>query len=278
MKHVKTHIDQYLRNELSAEDHRRVDSHLTECTECRNYAGWISSLNRLTGETRIEPPQQVVDQLRMRLLAIPEQMAAGEITRQPLRKSHEKTRALPSWISSPAPLLRVAALLLIGVVIGYGFRGGLVTRQPVGLPVDTDVALKSARSGAAMEEASQEPVISELRARVSDLEEALMVTYFARVEAAMSHFVTSANKGELSPMPAETVERLFSVTASLKADCKATNDSRMVRLFGQIELVLMEIDHLGRERDLTGARQVATVIEEEGLLSTLQRLKVSLEE
>ena len=129
-----------------------------------------------------------------------------------------------------------------------------------------------------MEEASQEPVISELRARVSDLEEALMVTYFARVEAAMSHFVISANKGELSPMPAETVESLFSVTASLKADCKSMNDSRMVRLFGQIELVLMEIDHLSREHDLTGARQVATVIEEEGLLSTLQRLKVSLEE
>ena len=278
MNHVKTHIDQYLRNELSAEDHRRVDAHLTECVECRNYAGWISMLTRLAGEARIEPPQQVADQLRMRLLAIPEQMAAGEIIRQPLRRSHVKTSALPSWISSPAPLLRVAAILLAGAVIGYGFRESIVTRQPVSLSTDIADAPKSARSGAAMEEASQEPVISELRARVSDLEEALMVTYFARVEAAMSHFVTSANKGELSPLPAETAERLISVTAGLKADCKALNDSRKVKLFGQIELVLMEIDHLGRERDLTGARQVATVIEEEGLLSTLQRLKVGLEE
>lgn len=278
MKHVKTHIDQYLRNELSAVDHRRVDTHLTECAECRKYADWISRLNRLAGEARIEPPQQVADQLRMRLLAIPEQMATGEITRQPLRRSQEKISALPSWISSPAPLLRVAAILLIGAVIGYGFRESIVTRQPVSLSTDTADAPKSARSGAAMEAASQESVISELQTRVSELESVLMITYFARVEAAMSHFVTSANKGELSPMPAGTAERLLSVTASLKADCKTMNDSRMVKLFGQIELVLMEIDHLNRERDLTGARQVATVIEEEGLLSTLQRLKVGLEE
>ncbi len=278
MKHVKTHIDQYLRNELSAIDHRRVDAHITECAECRNYAGWISRLNRLAGEARIEPSQQVVDQLQMRLLAIPEQMAAGEITRQPLRRSHEKTSALPSWISSPAPLLRVAAILLTGAVIGYGFRESFVTRQPASMSTEIADAMKSARSGSEMEAVSQAPVISELQARVSELENALMITYYARVEAAMSHFVTSANKGELSPMPAETAERLLSVTASLKADCKAMNDSRMVKLFGQIELVLMEIDHLSRERDLTGARQVATVIEEEGLLSTLQRLKVGLEE
>lgn len=278
MKHVKTHIDQYLRNELSAVDHRRVDAHITECAECRNYAGWISRLNRLAGEARIEPSQQVVDQLQMRLLAIPEQMAAGEITRQPLRRSHEKTSALPSWISSPAPLLRVAAILLTGAVIGYGFRESLVTRQPVSMSTEIADAMKSARSGSAMEAVSPAPVISELQTRVSELENALMITYFARVEAAMSHFVTSANKGELSPMPAETAERLLSVTASLKADCKVVNDSRMVKLFGQIELVLMEIDHLSRERDLTGARQVATIIEEEGLLSTLQRLKVGLEE
>lgn len=278
MKHVKTHIDQYLRNELSAVDHRRVDAHITECAECRNYADWISRLNRLAGEARIEPSQQVVDQLQMRLLAIPEQMAAGEITRQPLRRSHEKTSALPSWISSPAPLLRVAAILLTGAVIGYGFRESLVTRQPVSMSTEIADAMKSARSGSAMEAVSPAPVISELQTRVSELENALMITYFARVEAAMSHFVTSANKGELSPMPAETAERLLSVTASLKADCKVVNDSRMVKLFGQIELVLMEIDHLSREQDLTGARQVATIIEEEGLLSTLQRLKVGLEE
>ncbi len=278
MKHVKTHIDQYLRNELSAVDHRKVDTHLAECAECRDYAGWISRLNHLVGEAGIEPPQQVVDQLQMRLLAIPERMSAGEITRQPLRRSPERTTVLPSWISSPALLLRVAAILLTGTVIGYGFRESLVTRQPVSLSTDMADAPKAAGRSAAMEAVSQEPVISELQARVRKLENALMVTYFARVEAAMSHFVTSANEGELSPMPAETTERMLSVTASLKADYKVMNNSRMVKLFGQIELVLMEIDQLSRELDLTGARQVAAVIEEEGLLSTLQRLKVGLEE
>jgi len=278
MKHVKTHIDQYLRHELSAVDQQRVDAHLTECAQCRDYADWITRLNHLTGEARIEPPQQVVDQLQMRLLTIPKKLTDGELTQQSLRRSPEKTSALPTWISSPSPLLRVAAILFMGAVIGYGFRESLVTRQPVSSSADIAEAPKSAGGGAAMEAVSQEPVVRELQARVQELENALKVTYFARVEAAMSHFVTSANKGELSPMPAETAERLLSVTASMKADCKSINDSRMVKLFGQIELVLMEIDQLSRERDLIGARQVATVIEEEGLLSTLQRLKVGLEE
>jgi hypothetical protein len=52
----------------------------------------------------------------------------------------------------------------------------------------------------------------------------------------------------------------------------------MVRLLGQIESVLMEMDRLSSERDLAGARRIATVIQQQGLLPALQRLKVGIDE
>ena len=278
MKHVKTHIDEYLRDELPRAEKERVASHLSGCAECREYADWIGRLNRMAANARVEPPEQLVEELRNDLLALPQKLAAGNITVRPVRLSAQRTISFPAWLASPAPLIRVAALVLIGMVIGYGFWGSPALRKAGSGAGDVTQAPKLARSATEVAAAGQEPAIDELKTRVEELERALLATYLAKVEAAMLHFVTGVAEGELSPLTPETSQNMLSITASLKADSKAMRDIRMARLFGQIESVLMEMDYMCRERDLPGARHVATVIEEEGLLSTLQRLKVGLEE
>ena len=54
--------------------------------------------------------------------------------------------------------------------------------------------------------------------------------------------------------------------------------TKTVNLFGQIEMVLTEIENVMVEENLGNARFIAGIIEEEGLLATLQRIKVGLEE
>jgi hypothetical protein len=64
----------------------------------------------------------------------------------------------------------------------------------------------------------------------------------------------------------------------LKAEHKTADDMRMARLLGQIESVLMEMQRLTEEHDMAGSRHVASLIEEQGLLTTIQRLKVGVED
>jgi len=278
MKHVKTHIDEFLKGELSGADRAHVTAHLESCAECREYADWVKELNRAAAGARIEPPEHLVDELHTRLLALPAKLSEGELRTRTGRSAEPMVTRLPSWLTGPAPLLRVAALILIGIFIGYGFWGGPARRERTGGAGEVAEAPALQRRVAETAAAPREAAVGDLEARVQKLERALLATYFAKVEAAMTHFVTSATEGEISPPSPETTENILSMTASLKADCKTCGDSRMARLYGQIESILLEMDQLSRDRDLSGARYVATVIEEEGLLSTLQRLKVGLEE
>ena len=281
MKHVETtYIDEYLRGELPRAQAERVAAHLKRCPRCRAFADWLGQLNRLAAQVRTEPPEPVVEELHRRLLGLPEQLATGEVIARPAPKPRQQLYRMSLWLRAPAPLLRVAAILLIGVFIGYGIWGRPALREPaIGtIEVAESESPELARPVADMASAPAEPATGQQEARIEELERALLATYFAKVEAAMLHFVTGATEGELAPLAPETTQNMLSLTARLKADCKASRDMRMIRLFGQIESVLMEMDHLSRERDLQGARHVASIIEEEGLLYTLQRFKVSLEE
>lgn len=281
MKHTETtYIDEYLRGELHRAQAERVAAHLKRCPQCRAFADWLGQLNRLAAQVRIEPSEPVVEELHRRLLGLPEQLATGEVIARPAPKPRQQLYRMSLWSRAPSPLLRVAAILLIGVFIGYGIWGRPARREPaIGtIEVAESESPELARPVADMASAPAEPATGQQEARIEELERALLATYFAKVEAAMLHFVTGAAEGELAPLAPETTQNMLSLTARLKADCKASRDMRMIRLFGQIESVLMEMDHLSRERDLQGARHVASIIEEEGLLYTLQRFKVSLEE
>ena len=281
MKHTETtYIDEYLRGELPRAQAERVAAHLKRCPQCRAFADWLGQLNQLAAQVRTEPSEPVVEELHRRLLGLPEQLATGEVIARPAPKPRQQLYRMSLWSRAPAPLLRVAAILFIGVFIGYGIWGRPARREPaIGtIEVAESESPELARSVADMASAPAEPATGQQEARIEDLERALLATYFAKVEAAMLHFVTGAAEGELAPLSPETTQNMLSLTARLKADCKASRDLRMIRLFGQIESVLMEMDHLSRERDLQGARYVASIIEEEGLLYTLQRVKASLEE
>jgi anti-sigma factor RsiW len=229
-------IDQYLRGELTAEEAARVAELLERSDSARAYAEWLEQLGSLTDQARIQPPESVVREMEARLLNLAQEMATGAGPVSEPGAAGRRTLRVPVWLAAPSPLLRAAAVLIVGVLIGYGLWGPQRATEPLG---------------------REAPGVSARKA--ADAPEADAVAASA-------------------PVSEETTRNLLSVAADLKAERKSADDVRMTRLLGQIESVLMEMDRLGRERDLSGARHVASVIEQQGLLSTLQRLKVGLEE
>jgi len=259
--HVETHIDEYLRGELPAEKAAEVERHLASCDRCREHMAWMRTLGELAAEVRIQHPPEIVESLEARLLSLPERLRHEE---RPVRRRPEtRTR----WLR---PALQAAALLLVGLGVGWLARGGSVpgSADPAAPP-----ALRAQQTAAGTARSRE----VELQQRVQELEEALLSTYLTRVEAALMHFVDDAAAGRMLPGNAGTYQDLLSLTANLKADSRSRGEERLGRLYAQVESVLMEIERLCRERDLPGARHVADVIEEQGLLSTLQRMKVGVE-
>ncbi len=234
----------------------------------------------------MSPPGSVVRDMEARLLNLAGEMARGARPAPVSSGAGKRTLRLPIWLAAPSPLLRAAAVLIVGVLIGYGLWGPRRATEPVMREVPGVSARRAAdmpdadavAAAFAPAEEEQRQTLQDLEARIAALERTIQTTYFSKVEAAMLHFVTGAAEGMLTPVSEETTRNLLSVTADLKAERKSADDARMTRLLGQIESVLLEMDRLSRERDLSGARHVASVIEQQGLLSTLQRLKVGLEE
>jgi anti-sigma factor RsiW len=276
MRHVTTQIDEYLRGELTPEQRTAVAAHLEACPECRAHAEWVEHLQGLVRDSRREPPPEVLAGLARRLLAVPREAAARPVG--PARRF--RLPPLPVWRTDPAPLLRAAALVVLGVVVGYGVWG---RRPSVVSPQGLDRTL-AARAPAAEATLTPAPgtaggeAIEALEARVQALEKAIYASHFARVEASMLRFVDGAAEGELAASDPQNWQGLLMVTSNLKAERKSADDVPMVRLLGQIESVLMEMDRLSRERDLAGARRMAAVIQQQGLLPALQRLKVGIDE
>lgn len=283
MKHVEIHIDEYLKGELTRAEAERIAAHLEECARCRQYRVWLEDLDGLTASARMEPPAEVVAGLKTRLAALPGRIDAEEVTVPPMPERTTPLFRTPAWLAYPGPLLKSAAVLILGVLIGYSLwgesdqpviTGSVESVTPVrsmpAAPSDTDPAIRQASLGSSHIEA--------LEARITELERALMITWLARVEATVNHFVTGASEGMVDTTGTGSTNNLLTVAASMKSDAKAAGDTRMVNLFGQIESVLTEIGKVSIERDLDNARFIAGIIEEQGLLNTLQRIKVGLEE
>jgi len=284
MKHIEIYIDEYLKGELSRSEAERVAAHIAECDRCRQYQTWLKGLGEIAGTARLEPPEAVTAELKARLAALPERIDRNEIEAPPVRERSTPLFTTPTWLAYPAPLLKTAAVLLLGVLAGYGIRGGLTGSDPLtGSPLFTESietgTPPATASGLAITPVTMTSSTTEaLEARITELERALMISYLARVEATMTHFVTGTSEGDVADLPAETTSNLLSKTANLKSDAKSVGDNRLVSLFGQIESVLIEIERVMAEQDLATARFIAGIIEEQGLPNTLQRIKVGLEE
>jgi predicted anti-sigma-YlaC factor YlaD len=284
MKHIEIYIDEYLTGELSRSEAERVAEHLAGCEQCRKHETWLKGLGEIADMARMEPPAAVTAELQARLAALPERIDRDEIEVPPVRERTIPRFTTPAWLAYPTPLLKTAALLLLGVIAGYTIWGGSAGDGPlIGSPMFTE-SIETGTPPAAIPGAEITPVTmtssttEALEARITELERALMISYLARVEATMTHFVTGTSEGSVADLPAETTRSLLSKTANLKTDAKTAGDTRMVNLFGQIESVLTEIENVMAEEDLGSARFIAGIIEEQGLLATLQRIKVGLEE
>jgi hypothetical protein len=285
MRRERLNIEEFLRGELSTEGAERVARLLEQDAGARAHAEWLGLLRSLTTGVRTSPPDEVVEGLQARLLSIPGSIEAGEIVVPVGISRPGRVRPMPSWLLYPAPALRVAATLLVGLLIGYGIWGTGSRRSPL-QPAESETFLAEAArapaadvsltgSGSGMRGTTR---LQELESRVEALERSILQAYFSKVEATMLHFITEVADGAVAAPSAANTRNLLSVTANLKAERKSANDVRMTQLLGQIEMVLMEMDRLSRERDLSGAQHVASVISEQGLLSTLQRLRVGVEE
>ncbi len=286
MKHIEIYIDEYLKGELSRSESERVAAHLAECDQCRKYETWLKGLGEIADTARSEPPAAVTAELQARLAALPERIDRDEIEVPPVTERTTPLFTTPAWLIYPTPLLKIAAVLLLGVLAGYSIRGGSTGQDPVtGSPMLTEAmgtgtppAAAPVSGGEITQVTMSSSTTEALEARITELERALMITYLARVEATMTHFVTGTSEGNIALLPAETTRGLLTGTANLKTDAKKAGDTRMVNLFGQIESVLTEIEKVMAEQDLGNARFIAGIIEEQGLLNTLQRIKVGLEE
>lgn len=284
MKHVEIYIDEYLKGELPRSEAERVAAHLSGCDRCRRHAEWLSGLDTLADTARIEPPAEVLAELGARLAALPEWIDREEIDGRSRRERTTPFVKMPVWLAYPTPLLKTAAVLLLGVLAGYGIWGspsqtGTDVKSPAFAEARRMEAPAPAGSGPEVIQASLRGASTEeLEERITRLERTLLITYLARVEATVTYFVTGASEGTVVTLPAEATRNLLAITANLKTDSKAVGDTRMVNLFGQIESVLTEIEKVSAERDLGSARFIAGIIEEHGLLNTLQRIKVGLEE
>ena len=123
MKHVEIYMDEYLKGELSRAEAERVAAHLSGCDQCRSYFEWVKGLDILADAARIEPPAEVLAELETRLADLP-----GEIDREVGETLSERERItplvkMPTWLAYPGPLLKTAAVLLLGVFAGYGIWG-----------------------------------------------------------------------------------------------------------------------------------------------------------
>lgn len=276
--HVEIYLNEYLKGELPRGKAEKVATHLVGCPRCREFAEWLGCLGRMADEACFEPPEDVVLELEASLLALPEHLTSTDFEPRPAPGRIEPIFRMPAWLAYPTPLLRTAALLMLGLLVGYGIWG---TNGERGVDLDLltpteRVAMRSEVSAAPA--ALTGVTAEELETRVVELEKILLISHLARVEATVLHFVTGATENEVAQLSTQATQNLLSVTANLKANAKESGDTRMTRLLGMIEMVLMEIDKICCDQDLTAARHVASVIEEQGLLSTLQRLKVALEE
>ena len=284
MKHVEIYMDEYLKGELSRTEAERVAAHLSSCAHCRSHAEWLKGLDTLADAARIEPPAEVLAELEVRLAALPGEIDSAQ---EDILFERERTTPfvrMPTWLAYPSPLLKTAAVLLLGVFVGYGIWG---PSSQSSLDIEPAMTTESSRIEAPGPAGSTPQVMQaslhgtsteELEERIYALERTLLIKYLARVEATVTHFVSGASEGVIAALPAETTRNLLTTTANLKTDSKASGDTRMVKLYGQIESILTEIEKISAERDMGNARFIAGIIEEQGLLSTLQRLKVGLEE
>ncbi|GEM_PF-2005639 len=292
MTHVDEYLDEYLRGELGRRQTEQVAAHLARCPRCAARADWLEQLIEVTGQVRIEPPAEVVEDLERRLLALPGELESGRFGTVSTPRRIE--RPVPVTARFPllgSPALRVAAALLLGVAVGYGLWGR--TDQRLGGPEGaTDLApapsltaestARAARSGivpaAGMTASAGAGPTEELEARVARLERLLLRDHLGRVEAAITHFVNGTADGRVVQLPEGSMQSLLSTTTSLKFDYRTSGNDRMTRLLGQIEAVLTEIEQICCEQNLDNAVVVASRIEDGGILSTLQRMKVTIEE
>ncbi len=292
MTHVETYLGEYLRGELGRRRTEEVAAHLARCPRCAAHADWLRQLEDLATDARREPPAEIVSALEARLLALPELLGAGTAgtaapTAPPKRRG--RTVAFPAWPAVPAAAVRTAAAVLLGVLLGYGLWGprsdrSVPSEEETGLTGAPAPALAARRSQAAIAPASEMEfpggagATDELEARVARLERLLLRDHLGRVEAAITYFMSGTSEGRIVTMPAEVTRSLLSTTASLKLDYRSAGDEQLTRLLGQIESVLTEIERICCNQDLPGAVTVASRIEDGGFLSTLQRMKVGIEE
>jgi len=238
--------------DLSAADERQLQTHLTECGNCKNFlAGMDDVLGKLGAPQRPEMPEHFWEGYWHRLaqrLENEESTASDSIFARLWKGLREKWAAQPLAI----PFARTAgvlALLMCGVIIGHYWwpqsnDAGRQTTQTI--PPAIPVAQTRAEQWL---ERSQILLIGVVNEEVS----VAAKPDFSHQRLVSRHLLTEAQ--------------------ALNRELDPVADRRILQLMNQLELVLLQIANLEAEHDLSAVELVRDGIARDGLL-----LKINIAE
>jgi hypothetical protein len=238
-KEVRRSFVDALYNELNEEESRKFKEHQQSCPKCsRAFRKMKRTLNVMSTRTRPEPPVQFWD---------------GYYDRLEQRMQKEKKVAAIQWKSWA---LRAAAVILLigaGVIIGRMGRFDL----------DTNVATKQTPSPVPV-------ALVKLQQRTQD--------FLGRSQILLLGIVNfDPEKQDTAALDIVRQKQisgdLIHEATYLKKELSNTNDRRLEKLVGDLELILLQIKNLEEKEDLPEIELVKSGVDRKGLL-----LKINLEQ
>ncbi len=238
--------------DLSVADERRLQAHLTECVNCKNFLAEMEDvLGKLGAPQRPEMPEHFWEGYWHRLaqrLENAEPAAPDSVLARRWEKLREKWAAPPLMI----PLARTAgvlALLVFGVIIGHYWW-----------PQNNDAGRQITQT--------IPPAIPVVQTRAEQWLERSQILLIGMVNEELS----------IEAKPDFSHQRL--VSRNLLTEAQALNreldpvaNRKMLQLMNQLELVLLQIANLEAEHDLSAVELVRDGIARNGLL-----LKINIAE
>jgi hypothetical protein len=238
-KEIRRSFVNALYNELNEEEKKDFKEHLQSCQKCRRaFRKMKQTLNVMSTRTRPEPPAQFWE---------------GYYDKLEQRMQREKKASAFQWKQWALRAAAVILLIGMGVILGRMGRVG----------PETNIAIKPTLSPVPVAQAK-------LQQRTQD--------FLGRSEILLLGIVNfDPSKQDPAALDIDRQKQisgdLIHEATYLKKELSNTNDRRLEKLVGDLELILLQIKNLEEKEDLPEIELVKSGVDRKGLL-----LKINLEQ